>query len=819
MRLSVWFKPAFFVVTLLTAFALPLQVYAEEETVANGDQEKVAITEEQKSTIIEFFSWATLLPKELIELQYGIERDKQLGALDKELPNFSAAIDSLRWDTIAAQTNLEIQLPQVSSLQEKAQRIALRLGKLSESVNSSISSLSAKRNEWQKKKGQFQQFEISEEIESLVAVEEHQVLLDIFDQAMNLIEGKLKLALQIGKEISKMQIVLYSIEFDLQALDQELREISIQQTAPSMLSAEFYSRINGNLFKESYTKTKQFIVEQYNGMRDNIEVVLLAAFTFILVCLAVRKTRDFTPQSSRWHPFARCPWATAVFIASSTSSLFNLLPFNTGLLQQWQALLNIFTMLAVIRLIKYLVTDSKIQKILKILTFFMIVTLMFLLLGLPHVVTLLYVFYVSVAALIYYFIKLPSTRGKQITEVWINWLWGLFPAMVLVSGVSGYDQLAVMLFSTLLFTVITCLAVWMFYLLYLGLLELFLSLLPFSIIKNNASQIIDGLKPVIAWLHLLILVALQCVIWDIYPTFNNALHGISNLGGVLGGVHISPRFIFTIALVFYGALLISRAIQVLLLNNVLPRYKAERGVQLAITRLVHYAILTIGFLVMLRVLGFQLSQLTLLGGALGVGIGFGLQAIVNNFASGLILLFERPVKVGDTIQIGNEWGEVKSLGLRATVIQTFDNAEIVVPNSDLITSQVTNWTLADRKVRVKIPVGVAYGSEVSKVMDILVACGKANPMVLSTPKPVALFLAFGASSLDFELRVWIPEFLDKLQVLSELNQDIDYEFSINNIEIPFPQTDLHLRSVDDEAGARFHGRVISPGQLVPQGEN
>ncbi len=262
-------------------------------------------------------------------------------------------------------------------------------------------------------------------------------------------------------------------------------------------------------------------------------------------------------------------------------------------------------------------------------------------------------------------------------------------------------------------------------------------------------------------------------------------------------------------IVFYGAQIASKAIQALLLNNVLPRYKAEKGVQLSITRLVHYATLTVGFLIMLRVLGFQLNQITLLGGALGIGIGFGLQAIVNNFASGLILLFERPIKVGDTIQIGTEYGEVKQLGLRATIIQTFDNAEIVVPNSDLITGQVTNWTLADRRVRVKIPVGVAYGTDVTKVMDILVACGNANPMVLSNPKPNALFLAFGSSSLDFELRVWIPEFLDKLQVLSDLNQDIDNEFAINNIEIPFPQSDLHLRSVDETAAYHIHGKVLS----------
>ncbi|MFW2367830.1 MAG: mechanosensitive ion channel domain-containing protein [Desulforhopalus sp.] len=820
MTIFLRFKFTLFVLALLVVVGLhPFYLSAQEQQIGGKQKTPVATTEEQKITLIELYSWATIIPKKLIDLQNEIEDDNSLATLDKELPDIVAEIDRIRWDTTIAQTNPEIQLPQVNNHQEKTQRIVRRLEKMSDLITSSISSLSATRKKWKLKKEQVLELENTEEIQLLMAAEQYKDLLDTIDLAMSLIEENLKHALQIGKAIGDMQITLYSIESDLQELDQELRSTSIQKTAPSMLSAEFYSRINGNLIRQSYNKTQRFIGGRYKSLRDNIYPLLLGGFAFALLCLIVNKTRDFTKSTSAWHPFARCPLATTVFLASSISAFFSLLLFHTELLQQWEAFLHILTLLAVIRLVKHLVVDRTRQKILKILTFFTIGTLVMLLLGLPHIVTLLYVFYVSVVALIYYFSRLPSTRGKELSKVWINWLWGLFPAMVVVFGISGYDQLAVVVFSTLLSTIITCLVVWMFYLLHLGLLELFLTLLPFSLIKENISRIVDGLQPVIGWLHILILVAIQCVIWDLYPTFNKALYGLLNMGVDFAGIHISPNFIFSIALVIYVALLVSRAIQVMLLKNVLPRYKADRGVQLSIARLVHYAVLSIGFLVLLRVLGFQLNQLTLLGGALGVGIGFGLQAIVNNFASGLILLFERPVKVGDTIQIGTEWGEVKQLGLRATVIQTFDNAEIVVPNSDLITSQVTNWTLGDRRVRVKIPVGVAYGSDVSKVMEILVGCGKANPMVLGTPPPAALFLAFGASSLDFELRVWIPEFLNKLQVLSDLNQDIDYEFSVNGIEIPFPQSDLHLRTVEDEAGARLHGKAVPTALAEPAGES
>ena len=168
-----------------------------------------------------------------------------------------------------------------------------------------------------------------------------------------------------------------------------------------------------------------------------------------------------------------------------------------------------------------------------------------------------------------------------------------------------------------------------------------------------------------------------------------------------------------------------------------------------------------------------------------------------------ILLIERPLKVGDTIQLDTQWGRVKKLGLRATIIQTFDQAEVVVPNADLISGQVTNWTLADRRMRLVIPVGVAYGSDIALVMKTLLETAANESKVLRDPEPQVLFSAFGASSLDFELRVWIADFDDRRRVQSDLLQEIDRKFRDLGIEIPFPQSDLHLRSVDDFAVSSF----------------
>jgi small-conductance mechanosensitive channel len=336
-----------------------------------------------------------------------------------------------------------------------------------------------------------------------------------------------------------------------------------------------------------------------------------------------------------------------------------------------------------------------------------------------------------------------------------------------------------------------------------GLLELALTNIPIKIIKQNADTIVNGITPVIVLAHgLLWLTIILDVIW-LYPTLNASFVAITSLQFSFLSLSITPGSILAVVFIIYSSLIVSRGIRAFLQQEVLPRYKVDKGAQISINRLVHYAILFVGFIILLSALGFGLNQITILGGALGVGIGFGLQAIVNNFVSGLILLFERPIKVGDMIEVGTDVGEVKELGLRATIVQTFDNAEIVIPNSQLITGSVVNWTLAEKKIRVKVPVGVAYGSDISAVLEILLNCAEANAIVLSTPKPAALFLAFGASSLDFELRVWISDFNDKLIVLSELNQEIEYEFSNAGIEIPFPQSDLHLRSVDNEVIAKL----------------
>ncbi len=254
------------------------------------------------------------------------------------------------------------------------------------------------------------------------------------------------------------------------------------------------------------------------------------------------------------------------------------------------------------------------------------------------------------------------------------------------------------------------------------------------------------------------------------------------------------------------------------MDNVLSNRNMDTGARLSIVRLVHYGLVLVGFLIALSALGFELKNVTIIGGALGVGIGFGMQAIVNNFVSGLILLFERPIKVGDVIQLSaGQQGRVTNLGLRATTIQTFDRAEVVVPNGDLISAQVTNWTLGDRSMRLILPVGVAYGSDVETVMRVLMTVATESTQVLKDPQPMVLFLSFGDSSLDFQLRVWITDFNDRRIIQSALLREIDRRFRLEGVEIPFPQRDLHLRSVDGKAADRLKSHPNASAEHLSNG--
>jgi len=295
-----------------------------------------------------------------------------------------------------------------------------------------------------------------------------------------------------------------------------------------------------------------------------------------------------------------------------------------------------------------------------------------------------------------------------------------------------------------------------------------------------------------------------------FKAWLSAPWNFGELSFTLGGV---ATFVLGVLIAVYA----SRAVRFLLNEELLSRVSWPPGAKSTTATLAYYGVLFAGLLLALSAAGIETSQFALVVGALGVGIGFGLQNVVNNFVSGLILMFERPIQPGDIIDVDTLQGRVIEIGLRATRVQTWEGAEVIVPNGTMLSGNLINWTLSDTSRRVEIPVGVAYGTSVRRVLDVLMKVAQQQPDAMKDPAPVVLFTGFGESSLDFSVRFWTRDAATAVAARSEAGAAISEALEAEGIEIPFPQRDLHLRSVDATVAAAVapSGTGSPPAQPAP----
>lgn len=276
---------------------------------------------------------------------------------------------------------------------------------------------------------------------------------------------------------------------------------------------------------------------------------------------------------------------------------------------------------------------------------------------------------------------------------------------------------------------------------------------------------------------------------EIRTLASNFMSGFS-----VGSIQISPTGIIYGLLMVIAILVLTRLAQRVLENRILPMTRLNPGIRHSLKTLVGYVGLLFAFFIGVSALGFNLSNLAIIAGALSVGIGFGLQSIVNNFVSGLILLFERPIKIGDWVITASGEGKVKKINVRSTEIETFDRCSIIVPNSELISSSVQNWTYKDESARVIIPIGISYDADPEYAREILLECVEGEHEILKHPEPYVYFADFADSSLNLELRIFIRDANKALIMRNEMRFKIFSALKIAGIEIPFPQRDIHIRS-------------------------
>ncbi len=365
----------------------------------------------------------------------------------------------------------------------------------------------------------------------------------------------------------------------------------------------------------------------------------------------------------------------------------------------------------------------------------------------------------------------------------------------LLAGILGYMRLARLFASTSVDLGFLVLLLYCSMRIAMGLLAFSLSTRPLGglrMVQHHRELLLRRAQRLIVWLAIFMGVMRSLDHLGLFQPTLAIAETILTTKLERGALSLSLGDVLAFGLTVWAAYLLSGSIRFVLQEDVYPRLGVPVGLSYAASSLLNYVILSLGVIVGLAVLGVNLTRVTVLAGALGVGIGFGLQSVVNNFVSGLILLFERPIHVGDSIEVGEHLGEVRRIGIRASTIRTRQGAEIIIPNAQLVTDQVTNWTLSDQLRRLDVPVGVNYGAPPREVIQMLERVARDHPRVMRVPPPHGLFVGFGDSSLNFELRAWTDEFADWARIRSDLAVAIHDGVAEAGWTIPFPQREVRL---------------------------
>jgi potassium-dependent mechanosensitive channel len=327
----------------------------------------------------------------------------------------------------------------------------------------------------------------------------------------------------------------------------------------------------------------------------------------------------------------------------------------------------------------------------------------------------------------------------------------------------------------------------------------------FSVITQHAGPLLASVNRLVTYAALVAWIVFMLNEFRIARPLFGAAKSILMHPLEIGQISVTLGSILLFFVSIYIAFWVARTVRVVLRDEVLPKMDLPRGVGNSISSLSYYGLVLIGLMVALAAAGFETSQFALVFGALGIGIGLGLQNVVNNFVSGLILMFERPIQPGDVVEVSGTSGTVREIGMRATTLTTFEGADVVVPNGTLLSEKLINWTLSDMNRRIDVEVSVAYGSDPRRVLALLREVAQGTPGISAVPVPAIVFKGFGASSLDFSIRAWTDNFGDWVTIRTEMTARVYEALAKEGIEIPYPQQDIHIRSVAPEIGQQLAG--------------
>ena len=793
-------KKILWAVLPIAVFLLSGHVLAQEPT--HGDQTSETKPDVSVSApdLADIIPKATKLSADLATLENRVagaldvsELEKTFARIEENIKGPASQLQQIK-DAKGGRLNTLVEIRKV--LERESQLFE----EISNPLNEAIRQFGAWRTAWQTEKQNWSQWEsaLSEDGDLAQLKSTFAMAKATIEKALDIVRSHLNSMLAVQERAGRIQAQIIALRAELDSLILAARSDVRVNISPPMFSPSYFSQYSNELW---YEFQKGLIEIEWPDSRFFDQQGLVVFFQVILtlfVIIAVYRNRQVFSDSKRWWFLAARPFSTGLFLGALASMWFY---EYRGFQDTWGLLITIVASVAFARLIGALKVASWKKQFVCGLIIVLAITRLLQVILLPLPLFRIYTVLTALVGLVFFW-RWARETGDQKDSGFYRWLLRLgacLLAFIIIVEIWGKQGLAEFLFLSLIRSTASVLGFMLFMYMIRGSLEWVLrrpSLQRTSLFYSGTDVII---RRVILFMDValcgLLLLPANLLIWGVFDSLPAAIRGLLALGFNLGSQRISLGLVIISAGILYGSFLASWIVQKVLMDQVLARRRVEKGVQVSIARLVHYVLIFIGFLLAILALGFEFTKLTIILSALGIGIGFGLQSIVNNLVSGLILLFERPVRVGDFIELGGKWAEIQKIGLRATTVQTFDQADVIIPNADLVSNQVINWTLSNRRVRLIIPVGVAYGSDVSLVMKTLLECATTSSQVAKTPTPQVLFLSFGESSLDFELRVWVLDAEKRLTVKSELHQEIDRRFREAKIEIAFPQRDLHLRSV------------------------
>lgn len=791
---------------ILLSSPLAAQVSQAENDSTNQSNDTTRASIEKKPPadvphLAEIIPLAAKLSGRLKALEFRVASGPDLSVLEEKYEQITQEINILTSQVTRLINAKHYRLNELGDLKTAIERKYEKFEEISMPLSKEIRRYADLKKEWLAEKtrwNEWQAFMLKEDV--------HNQLTSTFAEAHATIETALATLLPqldalliIQKRAATIQEKVFTLTAEIDGLISAWRRNVLVFKSYPMFSSNYISQFDIMLWRATLNNLYQVLLPKkwISGLTGWF--VFFQGIVTLVMIIAIYRNQQMFSNIKHWQFLAARPIAAGIISGILTTALL----YHMEEVPVIWLLINIFVFgFCVARLLCSLVEASWKKQFLCWLIIVYVITRLITLINLPSPLFRLCITLTALVSLVFFWLWVRDCRRYRDRDMYTRLLWlGLsFYIVIVVAELWGKEGVLEYLFVSVIYSIIVLLGTILFMRIIRGGFEWLFFYSPLRHVTLHwkgvdilISEISFGINAAL-WV---IFLAYILMIWGVYGSLEAAIKGVMTFGFNLKFMQFTVGMLLLFAGIMYGVFIASWILQKLFLDEMFVRRRVEEGVQLAIRRLIHYFIVVIGFFLACAMFGFKLTQLTIILSALGVGIGFGLQGVVNNFVSGLILLFERPVRIGDTIELEGKWAEIKKIGLRATTVQTLDQADMIIPNADLITLKVTNWTLSSRQVRGSIPVGVAYGSDIPLVIETLLACAADNNMISAIPEPQVLFLCFGENSLDFELRVWIIDANYRLKVISDLHQEIDRRFQEVNISIAFPQRDLHLRSIDD----------------------